>query len=241
VSNLTNLVVAEQLDLTVADFMRHLLGPTVAACAVGWLAYRRTFRDRADRPPLAVAVDDGALRQGLPIVAFVLVGFTAGELVGIPPWAVAALATGWAALITRRRERFPWRALPVHAIVMTVALAVLVAGAVPHLDLADLLDGDGVAGRLRALTYGVLASNLSNNIPAVLAGAPALPSADHVWPLLVGANIGPTMVLSGALSGLLWRDTCARLGVHISARRFTAVGLRVGLPALLAAAALVVW
>jgi arsenical pump membrane protein len=125
--------------------------------------------------------------------------------------------------------------------VLTAALAVLVGGAVPHLHLDELLDGDGVGGRLRALAYGVLASNLSNNLPAVLAGAPALPSPDHAWPLLIGANMGPTMVLSGALSGLLWRDTCARFGLHVSARRFTAVGLRVGLPALLAAATLVVW
>jgi arsenical pump membrane protein len=241
VSNLTNLVVAEQLDLTVVDFLRHLLLPTVAACAVGWIAYRRAFRVRVERPPLTVDIDDGALRRGLPIVAFVLVGFTAGGQIGIPPWVVAVIATAWAARLSRPQERLPWSALPVHAIVLTVALAVLVGGAVPHLHLAALPDGNGAAGRLRALAYGALASCASNNLPAVLAGGPALPRADHVWPLLVGANIGPTMILSGALSGLLWRDTCARLGVHVSARRFTAVGVRVGLPALLAAAALVVW
>jgi arsenical pump membrane protein len=59
--------------------------------------------------------------------------------------------------------------------------------------------------------------------------------------LLLGTNLGPVLVLSGSLSGLLWRDPALRLGVEVTASRYSAVGLRVGLPALLASSGLFLW
>ena len=58
--------------------------------------------------------------------------------------------------------------------------------------------------------------------------------------MLIGSNIGPVLVMSGALSGLLWRDTAGALGVAVTGRRYAWVGVRVGLPALIAASAVVV-
>jgi arsenical pump membrane protein len=119
-------------------------------------------------------------------------------------------------------------------------LSVLVAGAASRLSLARIFDATGMLGRLRTLLFGVIASDLSNNLPAVLAGMRSLHDRSQVWPLLIGANVGPALVLSGALSGLLWRDTAANLGVEVSAGRYSYVGLKVGLPALAVASALVV-
>jgi arsenical pump membrane protein len=237
VSNLTNLIAAERLDLRVGDFLQHLLLPTVAACVVGWVCFRKTFaisstalaevEDRADKV---------ALRHGLPIICFVLLGFTVGSALGVPEWLIAAVAVGWAAALTRT---VPWRAVPYEAMLVAAGLAVLVAGAASSLHLRSFFDAGGVAGRARALAYGVVASDLTNNLPAVLAGAPVLHDRAQVWPLLIGVNVGPVLVLSGALSGLLWRDTATRLGVEVSARRYSQIGWRVGLPALLVAGALV--
>jgi arsenical pump membrane protein len=129
--------------------------------------------------------------------------------------------------------------VPYEAVLVAVGLAVLVAGAAGDLRLERLLDADGLPGDLRALGLGAFASVVTNNLPAVLAMAPALHHDRQVWPLLVGVNMAPVLVISGALSGLLWRDTARRLGMEVSARRYSAVGVRVGLPALLAAAAVV--
>ena len=238
VSNLTNLIVAERFHLDVGDFLAHLGLPTVAAVIVGWFAYRYVFHltpsgDLVDDP-----VDPLALRRGLPIVAFVLLGFTAGDALGISAWVIAAIATLWAAALVRA---VPWRRIPYAAMLVALGLAVLVAGAVPHLGLRPLLDGGGVAGGLRALAFGVVGGDLANNLPAVLAGSAALHDAHQVWALLIGVNMGPALVLSGALSGLLWRDTAASLDVHVSARRYAAVGIRVGVPALVVAAAVVLF
>ncbi|MGD9794777.1 MAG: ArsB/NhaD family transporter [Acidimicrobiia bacterium] len=236
VSNLTNLIAAEHFDLHAGDFVAHLALPTLAACAVGWLAFRTTFPLEPHAPGIDEPVDTRALRRGLPIVGSVLVGFTVGDAIGIEAWMVAAVAVVWAALLVRE---IPWRAVPYEAVFVAASLAVLVAGAVGHLGLEHLLHGSGIAGRARAFAFGAVGSNASNNLPALLA---ALPSVDRgqVWALLIGANVGPSLVLTGALSGLLWRDTARRLDVEVSARRYSTVGLRVGLPALLAAGTAVI-
>ncbi|MGZ4769050.1 MAG: SLC13 family permease, partial [Ilumatobacteraceae bacterium] len=104
------------------------------------------------------------------------------------------------------------------------------------LRLASIFDAGGLVGHARVLLYGVVASDASNNLPAVLAGEVALRARSQVWPLLLGANVGPVLVISGARSGLLWRDTARRMGVQVSARRYSEIGARVGLPALMVAA-----
>jgi arsenical pump membrane protein len=238
VSNLTNLIAAEHFDLRVPEFLRHMVLPTIAACVVGWLGFRRAFATaRSGDASVDEAVDNRALRRGLPIVAFVLIGFTVGAAVGVPEWIVAAIALVWAAVIA---GAIPLRAIPHGAILVALGLGVLVAGASPYLHLESLLNAVGVAGRLRSLLVGVVGSDLTNNLPAVLAGLPALHDRSQVWALLIGTNVGPVLVISGALSGLLWRDTAGALGVAVSGRRYTSIGLRVGLPALLAASAVVV-
>jgi arsenical pump membrane protein len=95
-------------------------------------------------------------------------------------------------------------------------------------------------GDLRAFGFGVVGSNASNNLPAALAGLDALGNARTVWALLIGLNMGPLLVMSGSLSNLLWRDTAQRLGVEVTARSFSKVGLTVGLPAMVVALAVVV-
>lgn len=243
VSNLTNLIVASQFDLGVEDFVSVMALPTVLACAVGFVAYRWTFRG----VPVSIAgtaVDargdggsderaaDRALVRGAPIVVFVLAGFTLGELIGIPPWVIAAVAASWAAAHARR---LPVETVPIEAVAIVAGLAVLVVAAVPHLPIEWFFEREGFGGGLLVGGFGVLSSDLVNNVPAVLAGASAVTSTEQAWPLLIGVNIGPLFVLTGALSGLLWRDTARRVGVEVSARRYSAVGLRVGLPALLVA------
>jgi arsenical pump membrane protein len=240
VSNLTNLVAAERLDLDVTGFLVHLGPMTVVACTVGWFGYdrwvlRHTSRNASTHDltgaPVVPAGDDArALRLGLPIIGFVLVGFTVGNTLGVPAWIVAAIAALWAMALVRE---VPWRTIPIGAILVAAALAVLVAGALPHLHVDRLLDAGGMPGRLRAFGFGAFGSDATNNLPTILAGSASLHEPSQVWALLAGTNLAPILVISGSLSGLLWRDTAKRFGVHISARRYTEVGLRVGLLAVL--------
>ena len=241
VSNLTNLIVAERLGLSAGDFLGHLAVPSIAATAVGYWAYRSSFGSRLDPTGAAVArtSDRRALWRGCPIIGFVLFGLTIGNAIGVPAWAVTAIALLWAMLLIGRLR---WRAVPASAIVTAAALAVLVASAVPHLPLDRIIDRTGAAGEFGVLAFGTLSSNLANNLPAALAGSSALTRAGQAWPLLIGTNIGSVFLVTASLSGLLWRDTAARAGVTVSARRYASVGIRVGMPALAVATAIVlVW
>jgi arsenical pump membrane protein len=234
VSNLTNLIVAEQFDLGVADFVGTMWLPTVASVGVGFVAYRIVFDVQPRRDVIDDVADRRSLRRGLPIVVFVLVGFTAGASVGIEAWVVAAVACIWA-FVTARRAFV--RAVPVTAIGVAAALAVLAAAAAPHLPLDWFFAGAGRSGDLRLVGFGTLGSNVANNLPTVLVGSARVDEVGQLWPLLIGVNIGAVLTITGSLSGLLWRDTAARAGVTVGAGRYAMVGLRVGVPALAAATA----
>lgn len=232
VSNLTNLLVASHLSLQNTDFLRHLALPSLAASAVGWFAYRRVFAipARADGRGAPRALDRHALVWGLGAIALFLALLLGGEPFGVPAWA-AALATE-VVLIAATRQ-IPWRQVPVGTAVLAAALAVLaagVAGALPH---AFTSLG---AGGARGFVGGVVSANALNNLPAISVGLARVSAPARVWPLLLGVNLGPLLLLTGSLAGLLWQASARRAGVEVDARRYSRVGAAVGLPAMAAAA-----
>ncbi|RMH70600.1 MAG: citrate transporter [Actinomyces sp.] len=234
VSNLTNLIAAEHLDLTAADFLANLVPATLAATVVGFLVYRRVFHLAPVTGAVEASHDPSAIRRGVPIVVFVLAGFSAGDLIGIPAWVVALAALAWATTLTRHLR---WRTVPADAIALVGGFVVVATAAAPHLGLERAIDRHGVAGELATILTTTGLANLINNLPATVVAVGSLDSVDRAWPLLLGANIGAALLVTGSLSTLLWRDTAAELQLEISARRWTSVAARVTLPALVAASA----
>jgi arsenical pump membrane protein len=51
-------------------------------------------------------------------------------------------------------------------------------------------------------------------------------------------RLGPLVLITGTLAALLWQASLRRLGIHVSAVEFARVGVRVMLPALVAAFAI---
>ena len=70
-------------------------------------------------------------------------------------------------------------------------------------------------------------------LAAMVAGGRQM--AAWLWGLAAVVTMVFNLDSAVVLSGLLRRDTAASLGVHVLARRYSAIGVRVGLPALLAA------
>jgi len=235
VSNLTNLVAAGPLDIHTRDFLVEAAPAAVAATVVGWFAYRRTFAAPVHLPVSDEHPDRRALWTGAPVVVWLLVGFTVGERLGVPAWVVALIALTGLVGVTRR---LPWRSTPLGPAVLALALGTLAVAAAPGLRIDRLLGLDGVGGEVATFGGAVLGANLMNNLPAVVVSLPALQEhPDRVWAVLLGVNIGPTLWATGALSTLLWQSTMSRLGHPVSARRYAAIGWRIGIPALLAALA----
>jgi arsenical pump membrane protein len=119
--------------------------------------------------------------------------------------------------------------------VVAGALAVLASAAVTHLDVGSLLGGESLAGLARTAGVTALLANVVNNLPALLVVLPALPhgSSPTLWAALVGVDMGPVLLVTGTLAGLLWLDTLGRLDVAASGRDLARVGASVGLPAAL--------
>lgn len=239
VSNLTNLIASSATGVGVAAFVVHLGPASVAAVAVGYLGWLRrlppgqcTLADREppERRPLLI---------GFGTVALVLTGFVAGPLVGIQPWEVALAADGLLAVVV---GSVPLRSVPLGTASVAAALGVLATSVARGLDIASVLAGSGWGAEVRDVGLATLGADVANNLPAILVARDALGhgSSGLLWAVLLGVNAGPTLVVSGALSGLLWMDLARRNGVEVDARGYSAVGLAVGLPALVAATAVLV-
>ncbi|AEH09275.1 MULTISPECIES: SLC13 family permease [Frankiaceae] len=238
ISNLTNLIAADRYDLGVADFVSRLGPASLVAVVVGWYGYRRIDTATALHDQVRDPVDPRALRLGTPIVVFVVLGFTVGDLFGVPAWAVALVADVVLFALTRTVRVSD---LPFGAAALAVSLGVVATAASPELGLGALFSGSDWLAQVRVAGLGILGANTINNLPALLIGLPEIDAnPDQLWPLLFGVNFGPVLVLHGALAGLLWRATAARLDVHVSPWQYTVLGVRIGLPALVAGLVVVV-
>jgi arsenical pump membrane protein len=210
VSNLTNLVVVERIDASVGDFLVQAAPSAVAAVVAGWFAYRRVFPRPHIHEPAHEVPDRRAIRVGAPVVVWLLVGFTIGERLGVPAWAIAAGALAALVVVT---HRVPWRAVPVEPAVLALALGTLAVAAAPSLHLDGLFALDGRAGEAAVFGAAVAGSNVINNLPATVVALPSLElHPDRAWALLLGVNLGPLLWVTGALSTLLWQSTMGRLG-----------------------------
>lgn len=150
--------------------------------------------------------------------------------VSAPPDTAWRPAIPWGAI--------PWGAIPWGTALVAATLAVLAEAAVAHLAVGQLIGGVGPVAEARTAAVAAVGANVVNNLPALLLALPSLARGPScvLWAVLIGVNMGPTLLVTGSLASLLWLDSMKRLGVKVTARDYSRVGVRVGLPALLAAA-----
>ncbi|MDQ1519969.1 MAG: hypothetical protein QOI55_1042 [Actinomycetota bacterium] len=234
VSNLTNLIAVHQLRLDAADFLAAFTLPTLVACVAGYWGWRFAFRDSKVVPtstPDASLLDHRPLAIGVGVLIALLAGFLLGDRAGIAPWVVVGIVD--AALVALAR-RLPWRAVPIDAALLAGALAVLAAGVAARIDVGRLLGGSsGALGLARHAGVSALFANGTNNLPAFLVLFPFAAHGPRVqlWAVLLGVNLGPVLVVTGSLSGLLWLTVARREGLEVGPRAYFRVGLIAGAPA----------
>ncbi len=257
ISNLTNLLVYAQLDISFTAFAGRMWLPNLAAVVVNlavflWL-FRRQLRARFEPATSArlPAVDWWMLTCG-GVLAATLAGLVALGLAHRP---LAWAAVGGAAALTLvglagRRARVgdlardvSWPVL-VFVVGMLVVVRGLERGWLDHVEIG--VPSSPTAALLAAVGASALGSNVVNNVPMALLAIPVVdrasgPSREALaYGTLVGANIGPTLTTYGSLATMLWLALVRKRGLAISTREYLRIGA-ISTPPILVAATAALW
>jgi arsenical pump membrane protein len=163
-------------------------------------------------------------------------------------WAVAAAGAAVALALTSHARRVrptavlrrgvSWDVLIFLPAVFVLSMGLRNVGLVDALAFWYRDAGIAAIGVTAALGSAVL-----NNHPMALINMLALDGRPDaaVTPflaVLVGGDLGPRLLPTGSLAGLLWLESCRRCGVHVAARDFIRVGVVLTAPTLLVSLAL---
>lgn len=248
VSNLTNLLALDRLDLAPHAFAARMWAPAVVAVVLTVLLigvrYRRLLRVRYAVPRSPVA-DDVVL---LVASALACLGIVPALLLGgDPTWVVTGAALLLVAVFAvRRRAALRFGLVPWQLTVIVLGLALTVEAVLRHggdrVVSVVAGEGNGLGDLARVAGVGAGASNLLNNLPAYLVLEPhAAGGGDtRLLALLLGTNLGPMVLLWGSLATLLWRERLRARGLDVSARQFAAFGA-VGVPVVLLSSVVALW
>jgi arsenical pump membrane protein len=246
VSNLTNILAANRVELAPLAFARHMWLPQLVAIGLTmlflWLFYWRAGQRGADRfdPPARHNPRDPLLYR-IGFAACVL--FVAGILIGAPIGAASSVSAGIVLIgfLVRARGELRWELLPWRLLVFVTGLFLVMGTIGRHgLDSAThVLIGDDshAVGVYRAALAGAGLSNAVNNLPAYIAGEAVVPVANHVQllGLLIGTNVGPLAVPWASLATLIWYERCRAAGVAVPMKTFVLTGAGLAVTCCLAA------
>ena len=249
-SNPMNIVVASAVGLNFNQYAATMLPISAAGSLVTYLLLRLLFAGDLASGVVGRSIARGPAAFGFTqrcmLVVLVAVAATypfVALLEGTPIWAVAAAGAAaalWLAARDRRvsplallrQGRGMWDVLVFLPAVFVLAIGLRNAG------LTDLLAswyqgaGIGLVGATAAIGSAAL-----NNHPMafinLMALAPSGGDAQLFLAALIGGDLGPRLVPTGSLAGLLWLEACRRLGVLVTPLEFMRVGMLLTVPALL--------
>lgn len=221
-SNLTNLLVLAPLHLSGGSFASHMfpswIGSVVVTTVVLVVWRWRDFRGDDVRPG-----DVTPLRLGLGTIG-VLFAITFVLLLANPALPVLAVAVVLGTVQIWRRRMTLEESLRVANPVTLLALFVVAVGLGT---LARTWSGPGqllnAAGPWGSAWLGAGVSNLVNNLPAAVLLSSRTPQ--HPLALLIGLDLGPNLVIIGALSAILWLRVARSEGANPSVVTYSKVGL----------------
>jgi arsenical pump membrane protein len=266
VSNLTNLLVYDQLGLSFIPYIRAMFLPTLVAVVINYLVFRCLFSKSiptsfpvSDLPePEEFVNHQGFFRfssWGLIVITF---GYVIGSALGVPLYlialfgALALLVYGMLCGQLTAKEVFSqvsWSVL-----VFVIGMFLVVKG-IQKTGLPDAAgryflaraNGSMLKGILYTAIGTALGSNLINNVPMdllMVSTISTLPETTAIAPLayatVLGAGLGPNLTVIGSLATMLWLATVRRKGVIITPMYYLKVGLLTA-PLLIIGASLALW
>jgi arsenical pump membrane protein len=247
VSNPVNLLAVGRFSVTLGEYLKFLLLPSVLVIAANMLLFRLIFRRaistvaQNDHGPEPVKVDRFFLTVSVALV-LIAVGYILVSIYGLP---LSYPAAGGALLLLSlgvafRRIKFRQLTggISWYIFLFIFALAILIRG-LENIGVIKLL-AEGLAklashGPLQALlsvTFGTaIGSNLINNWSMMMVSVSSLgnlaPGFDRtlIYGSIMGADLGPNIAILGSLSSMLWLVLLRQRGLDIHPIQYLKLGL----------------
>jgi arsenical pump membrane protein len=255
ISNPANLVLYGDQMPPLWPWLKQFALPSVLSIGATYLALRFFYRSDL-KGKIEENIETSALPNGGRYAAYGI-GATAAALLlasaydiplGLPTFAAAAATALF--VLTEKREapwhllrRIAWGILPLVAGLFVLVEGLNETGVVSQLT-ELLIWGISQSATATAWVSGAglaFVTNLTNNLPAGLiaqsAAMPAHPPSVVTGALLIGADLGPNLSVTGSLATILWLIALRREGESCSAGYFLKIGVIAMPPALLLALA----
>ncbi len=231
VSNLTNLLAQEQLNLSPAAFASLVWAPALVGILVPllllWLAFRKDLRGRYGPQPVRKVRDRVLLYAASGVMVVLLPALVSGVPVQIP--ALAAAAALLLLFLWRRRSALRWSMIPWRPLMLTSGLFMVVetlhANGLTQFLTGIAGTGESLPALLQLAGMGTGAANAINNLPAYLVLEPVGGSQARLAALLIGVNLGPLVTPWASLATLLWHERLLSLNVEIRWGGFAVAGV----------------
>lgn len=260
VSNLTNLLLVNRLDLPFDGFVTVMWLPNTIALLTTLLMFLWLFR--AQLQGNARQVPDDAILPGVAhkgwqvfagsvlvaVIAALLVAGFAGYPVWIPALAGAMVLVS-AAMVVRRLTVSQFVSdLTLPLFVFVISMTMLVSAINAHLlnDVTVPVPDGRTAQVVTGVAFSTASSNVINNVPAtvivgeLLATVPKDQRQSMAYASLIGANIGPALTTYGSLATMLWLSIIRKRGTDVTTRTYMRISL-ITVPVVLIATTLALW
>jgi len=258
ISNPVNLLPVDEFGITLGEYLRFLLLPTILAITINVVLFILIFRKiisasfKYDCTGFAVKVDSFFIFTciGLTLTA---IGYIVTSVYGLPlSWpalggAVVLLTGGFAF------RRLNWRGvnsgISWSILLFIFSLALLVkglenAGVTETLGraMADL-SSQNTLGAIVATSFGTaVGSNFINNWSMMMVSVSSIGDISNsvaasgqglIYSSIIGADLGPNITIIGSLSSMLWLVLLRQRGLNIHPLQYLKLGLIVTPPMLI--------
>ena len=251
ISNPMNLVVAQYAGIGFNEYAVRMLPISIGGWITAYAVLTAIFSNELRSvPPAVSAAKQRALgapaKQFLMMLMAAFSSFPLLSYFGAPVWTIPALSAAVGVWLCWHHHiasplalaKTPsWEILIFLFCLFVMVLGLRNVGFVNHVK--DLYASATDLSLRTAMIAGVSAvgSAILNNHPMAILNMLALGDSSqsnfqNILGALIGGDLGPRLLPTGSLAGLLWLDALRRQGVHVSAGLFIRVGVAVTLPAL---------
>lgn len=251
VSNLTNLLVYQQMDMTFIPYVLTMVFPTLVAVCINYIVFYVLFRhsipknyDGSGYVEADYAVHNKAFftfSTALLIIitfSYVIGSFFNIPIVGISVLGALALLMG-ARFLGGLSEKAILSQVSFSVLFFVIGMFIVVKGlqntGLTHIFsnwLMSLSDGSLFKAILFTSFGTALGSNLINNVPMdllMVTTLKAIPQGPLSLPMgyatILGAGLGPNLTIVGSLATMLWVATLKRKNIHITPLQYLKYGI----------------